>query len=123
MDGLSLGALRQSSFGIEPALDGTRLVLKFRGTGDLEAVEPLAEYLDRAFEEVQRLSTTEVRFDFRELEFMNSSCFKAFVTFIERTRQAGGVPIVFVTDPGHHWQRRSLEALRRLAMGRVTIET
>ena len=123
MGGLTLGVLRQSSFGIEPALDGARLVLQFRGTGDLEAVEPLAEYLDRAFDEVQRLSSAEVRFDFRELEFMNSSCFKAFVTFIERTCQAGGVPIVFVTDPAHHWQRRSLEALRRLAMGRVTIET
>jgi hypothetical protein len=30
--------------------------------------------------------------------------------------------IVFLTDPNLHWQRRSLEALRRLAVSIVTIE-
>lgn len=122
MGGLTIGTLQQSSFGIEALLEEGRLCLSFSGTGDLEAVEPLAEYLDRAFDDVESLGLRAVKFDFRRLEFMNSSCFKAFVTFIERTKEPG-VSIVFVTDPVHYWQRRSLEALRRLAMGRVTIES
>lgn len=123
MGGLTVGSLQQSAFGIEAQLNGAALTLAFRGTGDLEAIEPLAEYLAGAFDDVQRLAISQIRFDFKALEFMNSSCFKAFVTFIERTKHGSSVSIVFVTDPGHHWQRRSLEALRRLAMGRVTIET
>lgn len=122
MDGLTITALEQSAFGIEPALRGQELVLAFRGTGDLEAVESLGEYLEGAIADVERLHLSSIRFDFRALDFMNSSCFKAFVTFIERSKQFTDLGIVFVTDPNHHWQRRSLEALRRLAMGRVSIE-
>ena len=98
MGRLSIGTLQQSSFGIEALLEEGRLCLSFSGTGDLEAVEPLAEYLDKAFEDVERLKLPAVKFDFRRLEFMNSSCFKAFVTFIERSREPG-LSIVFVTDP------------------------
>jgi hypothetical protein len=63
--------------------------------------------------------------DFRELEFMNSSCFKCFVTWLgivqdlEPTRQ---YKIVFASNRELHWQRRSLNALRCFAMGVVTIE-
>jgi len=35
----------------------------------------------------------------------------------------GGRVVRFLTDPNLHWQRRSLEALRRLAANVVTIET
>lgn len=122
MDGLSVQPLEQSTFGIEPELRATELALAFRGTGDLDAVEALGEYLETAFEDVRRLGLASIRFDFRELEFMNSSCFKAFVTFIERSKELPSLQIVFVTDPRHHWQRRSLEAPRRLAMGRVSVE-
>jgi hypothetical protein len=122
MDGLTITPLEQSAFGIEPTLREGELVLAFRGTGDLEAVESLGDYLESAFSDVQRLQLASIRFDFRALEFMNSSCFKAFVTFIERSKQSEKLAIVFVTDPNHYWQRRSLEALRRLAMGRVSIE-
>ncbi len=124
MGELSLGTLQQSTFGIEAALDGVCLTLALRGSGDMEAIEPLGEYLEKASLETRRLDIERVVFDFRELAFMNSSCFKAFVTFIERSKEAPKpVAIVFRTDPQHHWQRRSLEALRRLAMGLVTIES
>jgi hypothetical protein len=123
MGELSLGTLDQSTFGIEAGLEGLCLTLALRGSGDLEAIEPLGDYLEKASGEARRLGIERVVFDFRELAFMNSSCFKAFVTFIERSKEAKTLNIVFRTDPRHHWQRRSLEALRRLAMGLVTIES
>lgn len=122
MGELSLGTVEQSSFGIGANLEGRSLTLSLRGSSDLEAIEPLGDYLERTSSEAQRLGIETVIFDFRDLEFMNSSCFKAFVTFIERAKEAKGISIVFRTDPRHYWQRRSLEALRRLAMGLVTIE-
>ncbi len=123
MGELSLGTVDQTSFGIGANLDGRSLTLSLRGSSDLEAIEPLGEYLEKASGEARRLGIERVVFDFRELAFMNSSCFKAFVTFIERSKEAKSLAIVFRTDPRHHWQRRSLEALRRLAMGLVTIES
>jgi hypothetical protein len=120
---LSLDRVDQSTFGIGAGLEGLCLTLSLRGTGDLEAIEPLGDYLEKASQETRRLGIERVVFDFRELEFMNSSCFKAFVSFIERAKESKGLGIVFRTDPRHHWQRRSLEALRRLAMGLVTIES
>ena len=54
---------------------------------------------------------------------MNSSCFKAFVVWIDTVKNAGRVyRIRFLTDPEMHWQRRSLEALRRLATNVVSVE-
>ena len=105
-------------------LEGTRLSLTFSGSGDLNAIELLAEYLKRVEEEATRLSVLEVRCDFRKLVFMNSSCFKSFVVWIDHVKNApAAYKIHFLTDPNLHWQRRSLEALRRLAMNIVSIET
>jgi hypothetical protein len=90
----------------------------------LNAIELLAEYLKRVQEEATRLSVQEVRCDFRKLVFMNSSCFKSFVVWIDHVKNAPvAYKINFLTDPNLHWQRRSLEALRRLAMNIVSIET
>jgi hypothetical protein len=55
---------------------------------------------------------------------MNSSCFKSFVVWIDSVKNAQpGYRIRFLTDPNLHWQRRSLEALRRLAANVVTIDS
>ena len=46
------------------------------------------------------------------------------VVWIDTVKNAEpGYKIRFLTDPNLHWQRRSLEALRRLAANVVTIET
>ena len=106
------------------ALEGTRLSLTFSGSGDLNAIDLVAEYLKRVQEAAIRLSILEVRCDFRKLVFMNSSCFKSFVVWIDHVKNAPvAYKITFLTDPNLHWQRRSLEALRRLAMNIVSIET
>lgn len=112
-----------SGFSVTPVLADDKLVVSFNGTGDVTAVELLSGYLKRLHREAQRLGVREVRCDFRKLTFMNSSCFKAFVVWIDTVKTSDhGYRICFVTDSGMHWQRRSLEALRRLATTVVSIE-
>ena len=104
-------------------LDGTRMSIEYSGSGDMDAIELLAGYLKQVHEAALRLAIEEVRCDFRKLGFMNSSCFKSFVVWIDTVKNApAAYKISFLTDPNLHWQRRSLEALRRLAMSIVSIE-
>jgi hypothetical protein len=104
-------------------LEGAQLTIAFSGNGDMHAIELLAGYLTQVQVEALRLPVHEVRCDFRKLVFMNSSCFKSFVVWIDSVKNLPqSYKIVFVTEPSVHWKRRSLEALRRLALNIVSIE-
>ena len=121
--GLQLAAVDTAAFSCAPLLDGGKLTVSFVGTGDVAAIEVLGAYLKQVHAEAERLHLTEVTCDFRKLSFMNSSCFKAFVVWIDTVKNtAPSYRIRFLTDPEMHWQRRSLEALRRLATGVVSVE-
>lgn len=118
-----LEPVTHESFTLEPSYAPPNLRVRFSGTGDLDAISELGLFLSRVHQQCVERDVREVQFDFHDLKFMNSSCFKAFVTFIDHAKSTGvGYRIRFLTTPRHHWQRRSLEALRRLAMGLVTIE-
>jgi hypothetical protein len=120
---LALEAIETAGFACTPSFADGKLTVSFHGTGDVAAVELLGSYLKRLHVEAQRLGATEVRCDFRKLTIMNSSCFKAFVVWIDTVKNsAQGYQIRFLTDPEMHWQKRSLEALRRLATTVVSIE-
>lgn len=106
-----------------PQFADQKLTVAFTGTGDVAAIEVLGDYLKRLHGEAERLTVSEVICDFRQLSFMNSSCFKAFVLWIDTVKNAPrSYRIRFLTDPTMHWQRRSLEALRRLATDVVRVE-
>lgn len=120
---LDLPTVEGAAFACTPRFDDGKLSVTFSGIGDVAAIEILAGYLRRVHSEVERLSLSEVTCDFRKLSFMNSSCFKAFVVWIDTVKNAACIyQIRFVTDPEVHWQRRSLEALRRLATSVVSVE-
>jgi hypothetical protein len=120
---LELEAVETSGFGCAPSFDEGKLTVAFNGTGDVAAIELLAAYLQRVHGEAERLAISEVTCDFRKLSFMNSSCFKAFVVWIDTVKNATrAYRIRFLTAPDMHWQRRSLEALRRLATNVVSVE-
>ncbi len=66
----------------------------------------------------------QVSCDLKQLTFMNSSCFKSCVVWIDTVKNSEiRYQIVFLTNPALPWQWRCLEALRRLAANLVTIET
>lgn len=122
-DGLVLEPIRGADFACSANLAEGKLAVTFVGTGDVGAIEPLGGYLKAVHAEATRLETSEVACDFRKLTFMNSSCFKAFVVWIDTVKNTQKpYRIRFLTDPAMHWQRRSLEALRRLAMNVVTVD-
>ncbi len=122
-----MGSLRvervvTDSFGIEPTLEGDHLWVKLTGTGDMAAAAPLGAYFKAVQEEVKRLSLTAVEFDVRALYFLNSSCLKAFITFIcSLAAQNIQCKIRFLTDAKLGWQRRSLTALQRMSPALVSI--
>jgi hypothetical protein len=120
---LELGRVDTAAFSCAPMLEAGKLTISFGGTGDAAAIAILGAYLPQVHAEAQRLNLPEVTCDFRKLSFMNSSCFKAFVVWIDTVKNAAQTyRIRFLTDPEMHWQRRSLEALRRLATTVVTVE-
>jgi hypothetical protein len=120
---LLLDGVATSALSLEPSLEEDRLKVTFTGTGDMSAITELNEYLKRVHGEAQRLSVPEVTCDLRKLSFMNSSCFKAFVTWIDTVKNdPRPYRIRLLAESSLHWQRRSLEALRRLAVGVVSVE-
>src|SRR6185436_6659972 len=124
MSRFDLSPLVREGFSLTPNLDGSGIVVQFTGNGDMEAVDPLSGYLKLVHREAVELGVSSVAFDFSGLYFMNSSCFKAFVSLIDTVQRTDprAYAVRFLTNPRIHWQRRSLEALRYLAPKVVEVE-
>lgn len=124
MSQLDLTPLVREGFSLTPNLDGNRIVVQFAGNGDMDAVDPLSGYLKLVHRAAVDLAVSAVAFDFSSLYFMNSSCFKAFVSLIDTVSRSDPrtYAVRFLTNPRIHWQRRSLEALRYLAPKVVEVE-
>ena len=105
-------------------LEEGALIAKLSGTADLRVTDSVEAILTRVHQKALELSISEVRMDLRELEFMNSSCFKSFVSWISEVSDltAGQYRIRFLSNPRILWQRRSLHALSCFAAELVTIE-
>jgi hypothetical protein len=103
---------------------GTRVV--FRGT--ISTVNPalvLNPFVDAIHEELVKGGAREVRIDFRELEFCNSSGFKTFIHWIQRIQsvpQGQQYTLRFMPSPTRKWQRTSLLALSCYGVKSVAIE-
>jgi len=124
MSALQLTTVGGENFQVTPTLVEFNLKLVFSGSGDMNATGLVNEYLKLVHEEALRIGLAQVSCDFKLLTFMNSSCFKSFVVWIDTVKNSETrYQITFLTNPALPWQRRSLEALRRLAMNLVTIET
>jgi hypothetical protein len=124
MQKLEMEPLVYTGFQLTPRVEDGKLIVGFSGNGDMSAVEALGRFLKQLHTEATSMAVNEVAFDFRDLYFMNSSCFKAFVTWIDIVSRATakGYKIRFLTNPRLHWQRRSLEALRCLSPNVVQLE-
>jgi hypothetical protein len=119
-------AVNGRDFSASASHEGKTLVLRLAGNADMSAKESLDALLPRMHTEALGLGVAEVAVDFRDLEFMNSSCFKSFVTWISDVQEleaAKQYRIRFLSKPEMHWQRRSLHALRCFAVDLITVET
>jgi hypothetical protein len=104
--------------------EGSTINVLLKGTADYAALDALERLLTRTHSEASRLSVTEAIVDLRQLEFMNSSCFKSFVSWIndiQEMEQERQYKLRFVSNPKLHWQKRSLHSLRCFAVELITV--
>ncbi len=123
---LDLPALAAETIAADSRVDGKTIATRISGAADTEGRAALDAYIKRLHTEATRLGVTNVTIDLRELEFMNSSCLKIFVTWLAQLRElpaAQQYKIAFLSNPSLLWQRRSLAALSCFAIDLVTIET
>jgi hypothetical protein len=105
--------------------DAATLSLYLLGRADLRHAAALASYLPLVHSSAVTMRITEVVVDLRELEFMSSGCFKAFVTWlvaIQELRTAPRYRIRFLSDARKTWQARSLQALSCFAVDLVVVD-
>jgi hypothetical protein len=105
--------------------DGCDIRIVLAGSADLGSEESLRELLRDAHARARLLGPQRAIIDLRALRFMNSSCICAFLDW---TNTASGervedqYPIHVLWDPKNGWERRSLDAIVRVASGRVALE-
>jgi hypothetical protein len=112
---LNVSAIQGNGFSLVP-LPGLVPAVKFSGNGDAQAVTPLDRFLKLLHKTLLDEQSTQIDVDLCELYFMNSSCLKAFVSWIYKVNTTGRpYQIHLQMNPRQPWQRRSLEPLKRLA--------
>ena len=119
-------AVQATDFNAKAGLDGRSVVVGFTGTADMRVRATLGSFLKAVHSEAQKYKATAVIVDLRELEFMNSSCFKNFVSWMEQIKESPPdtqYKIRFLSNPKRHWQQRSLTALSCFAIDLVSIQT
>jgi anti-anti-sigma regulatory factor len=102
------------------------LLVRLSGTADLRVTETVEKLLAAVHEQATAGHVAEVKVDLRSLEFMNSSCFKSFVSWISQVQElaeSAQYRIHFYSNPAILWQRRSLNALSCFAAHLVTIDS
>ena len=67
-------------------VDGS-LSLQFAGSADSRSQGAIEAMLGRVHAEALRLHVPEVAIDFRDCDFVNSSCFKAFIVWLEQIQE------------------------------------
>jgi len=120
---LTLSAIRANGFALVPIPENPVPTVKFSGNGDAEAVAPLDRFLKLLHKNLTDDKSTDVHVDLGDLYFMNSSCLKAFVSWIYKVNTTGRqYQIHLQMNPRQPWQKRSLEPLKRLAPAVVVLE-
>jgi hypothetical protein len=124
MKDVSLPAIVREGFSI--TVDAQeRIRLKLVGNADMEMLPVLGPYLRNLHESVLKSGAHGIEVDVRELYFMNSSCFKAFVTWIAviaKLDPAQRYHVRFLANSRLHWQRRNLAAMQSYAHDLVILE-
>jgi hypothetical protein len=108
------------------AADGPETRVQFRGTISTEnPATVLNPFVDAVHERMVKSGERQVRVDLRDLEFCNSSGFKAFIHWvqqIEKLPQPQRYSLTFLSNPARKWQKVSLLALSCYLVNTVTIE-
>ncbi len=103
-------------------VEGERCRFRFAGSGETEGALVLRQFLEQLHEVALSAPLTEVVVDLADLTFINSACLKALISWVHKVDTTGRpYTIELIRDTKMHWQRGSLETLRRLAPAVVKI--
>jgi hypothetical protein len=119
----AMDTMQSSGFSIVSDESLEKPLVKLTGNGDAAAVQPLDDYLIRLHEQLRSQKSVGVLVDLTQLYFMNSSCIKAFASWIHDVDTSDAPYAVRMRfNPGLRWQKRTLETLTRLAPRIVQLE-
>jgi hypothetical protein len=121
-----LAQITEPDFTAVARVENGAINVRLSGTADLNVKKQLDDFLSAVHGHAGGTAVGEVQMDLRTLEFMNSSCLKALVSWISAVQdqvEQSRYRITFISNPDLHWQRRSLHALSRIAGDIVQIHT
>ena len=119
---LNIPDVVQPGFAFRAALDPAGLQFRLTGSADARATSELEAFVKHMHTEARRLAVSEVVVDLSGCNFMNSSCFKAFLSWLAAIGDLSPdaqYKIRFAWDDGSYWQRRGLQALKAYAVNLV----
>ena len=106
-------------------MEAGKCLVVLSGTADFEARPALAAWIRSLHDEALRLRLDQVVVDIREIEFMSSICVNVLVGWLVTIMElppAQHYRVHFRWTRSRFWQRKSLNALSRLAMLIVTTD-
>ncbi len=114
---LAIPDVVHDDFTFRATLDAATLEIRLTGTADARSTAELQIFLERVHAEAKRLTVSEAIVDITKLDFMNSSCFKLFISWLTANvdEAATTYKIRFVWNQASYWQRRGLAALQAFA--------
>jgi hypothetical protein len=121
---LNLPDVVQQGFAFRAASEPAGLRFRLTGSADARATADLEGYVKHLHAEARRLQVPEVVVDLSGCSFMNSSSFKAFLSWLSAIADLppdARYRIRFSWDGGSYWQRRGLAALKAFAVELVQL--
>jgi hypothetical protein len=124
MSSPALLPLTLSGFEVHPVQKDGTLELSLRGNADMTVSSSLGRYLKEVDAKARLDGVGIVHVRLGDLYFVSSSCFQAIAAWLLAVA-ARNAPerytVKFETHAAHGWQRRSLEAIRRVAPDVVVV--
>jgi hypothetical protein len=124
MSSPALLPLTLSGFEVRPAMNEGTFELSLRGNADMTVSSSLGRYLKEVDTKARRDGVRIVHVRLSDLYFVSSSCFQAIAAWllsVAARNAADRYTVRFETHAAHGWQRRSLEAIRRVAPDVVVV--
>ncbi|MEA2699623.1 MAG: hypothetical protein QOI66_3894 [Myxococcales bacterium] len=120
---LQIKPIHHATFDAEAVMDGNEIAVRFAGTADLSVKEIMDRFLIDVHAEASRMDARSVSVDVSGLEFINSSCLMAIVTWITTVQSMVNrrYQIAFHFKAVRDWHRRSFDVLTQLGEDVVTV--
>ena len=126
MSGEPLKEIVKGTFSSRVLQTHEAIVVQLVGTADVVAQPHMAETFEAAHQAADVTGIKNVRVDIRGLTFMNSSCFKHVVLWIQKVLSRPSdtrYGVTFLSTPSQAWQPRALKTLAHLGGSAISIET